>query len=333
MKCVKMFFLLITILIISKNVYSYDYIDDLFLISASPKSLALSQIASFNDISSSLFSNPSALSYFEKSILSLNYFSFFENSFTRTNVSFAYKIPNNLKLYSLTKLNTLGISLFYDNTKVLDTTNLIFFDINGNGIKDEGEEIIYDEENVDYTTATNLLLCFSVARKINIFSLGLAFKYLNLKIFNHEGYFSTIDFSLSYLLDNLMNLSISLVLNNLINSSIVWNTKTKEKKDLVLGIILSYKKDWNKNINTLVILEYRNSNSNFYSVGLELEYLRKYYLRSGYGISKLTDSRESPNFSFGFGLMITKSLVIDYAIRMQQVLQENIQSASISYSF
>ncbi|MCS7230710.1 MAG: hypothetical protein RMJ67_01010 [Elusimicrobiota bacterium] len=318
------------LILFTTRLFASNFFEELSVSKNSAKSIGMVASLASDDIVNSIFNNPSNMAY-DKNLISVFYSSVLDGILNNLSLSFLYKTPKNSNFYKTTKIHNLGICVFYNDIDLLDTTNLEFYDINQNGIKDVGEEIIYQEENLLKTNNSNLVVCLSIARPLKNLCVGGSIKYMFSKINNISANVTTLDISFSYFLKNY--LSFSFKVNNLVNTSAVWSTGYKESINLSFEGGVNYTYKFNRTTNIKIGLDIGNTSNGYFSMGGELSYLSKYFLRGGF--SKVSISQEHPTefLSFGVGAILKENIFIDYAIKIINSLNEKNHFVSLGYNF
>lgn len=316
----KIKFLVLFLLFFNKQIFSF--FEDIYNLKGSARSVATSASLSNDDAIAGITTNPTNI-LSQKNILSFFYSSMLEG-LSNSSLSFVYKLSEKNNLFRKTKLKNFGISIFYNNIEFTNSTQLEFNDINQNGIKDIDEEVIYDKTKIKKDLNTNIALCLATVSNFEKFLLGFGLKYFYSKIASYTSSFATLDTAVKLILSN--SFKISCKINNLLSTS----NKENYPLNFEVGGIYSY------NITPLLLLninlDYATIKDNVISLGGEITYNKKYSLRCG--VSKLSYNKISTNsFSTGFGLILESGVLIDYAFKVLQEIQENMHFVSLSYRF
>lgn len=326
-KFVKFLVVFFVFLVVNNNVLSF--FEEVSNLKGSARSIATSASLATDDVIAGIITNPASI-VSKKNVISLFYSSMFGGLSNSSSLNFVYKFPVNSKIFKKTKLENFGASVFYNSVEFTDSTLLEFNDINQNGIKDADEEILYDKSKLSKGTNTNLALCLATVRSFKNFLVGFGAKYFHSKIVNDTASFITLDTAFKLCLKD--NLKISGKINNLFSTSISWTTGSKETPQMSfeLGLLYSYKIGSTLLLNTT--LDYGTTKNKYVSVGEEIVYNRKYFLRCGICRSSLNEV-SSNSISAGFGIILENGISIDYALKILQEAQENMHFVSLSYNF
>jgi hypothetical protein len=167
----------------------------------------------------------------------------------------------------------------------------------GNGVLDEGERL--DFENIKYFNQSQWALHFSTAKKINIFTFGIAAKSLfhNLGGYNGNGFGFDGGAKFSPWEDNI----IGLTFNHFTTSWFIWDNGTVERTmpNISIGMTQLLKLstiplDFRFNGGAIKTLAYKGVR---YNLGLELNYKSNFQIRLG--------SNNNGFLSTGIGLIWT----------------------------
>lgn len=323
----KIFFIFVVLIFITQSVFS-NYLENIELFKISARASAAGNLLTFQDVS-----NPAATSTLDKNCLSLSYSSLFQNLISNMGVIFVYKVPKTTAIFSKTKIDTLGINIFYNKVDTEDTSGLSFYDQNQNGIKDPNEEIIYEEEKILVKNNSNLMVNFAFSRQVNK-NLNIAgvVKYFTSNFEQVTANAISLDLAMIYNTQKIKGLSLGLKLKNLINTNINWSTGTKEEIPLRVELGVGYKKLISSDFNLYLGSDIGNAYENYYSLGTELSYKDKYFLRGSLSKLYINSSNPTDFVCIGFGIKLKERINVDYSIKFSQV-EENIHFASLSYTF
>lgn len=313
---------------LTKPAVLLSFYEDITMLKGSARSLGTSAALASDDQIAGVVVNPSNIST-NKNIISLSYSSL--HTIGVSNIYLTYIKPlSNTKLYKKTNIESFGISVFYNSCDFTNTSQLDFYDLNQNNVKDENEEILYEKSKLTRETATNLAVFLALLRKVSNINIGLSLKYLAYKISNENAYFSSIDISAkTKLLENLM---FAIKTDNLISTPVIWSTGSKEKKEKSLELGLNYTYKLSTNFLISAGADYSISKTNNTSFGIEAKYNEKYSARVGFTTYRYTEN-SIDSLSCGIGIMLKEGISLDYSLKFLQYIQENLHFLSLSYSF
>lgn len=268
-------------------------------IGSSAKSIALSDIASFGDISS-VYYNPASLVLLSSSSIVFTHHSWIQDMSSEIiNANFTlWGIPLSVAA------NTTKINGFEVRTKPTENPESVF------------------DINYFYTSLSS---GFKVYDNLNF---GFTFKYIYESLFTDDASGLGYDFGLVY--DNIVyNLILGFSVRNLGNMEKLRNKKTKLPTDLILNASyhLVLESSSLEIVPVIGIQNYIEDKITPVHVGSEIIYEKQFSLRLGY-----VNGIDSRNISFGVGLL-WKGFSIDYAFTPFSYSIGSANTFSLMYSF
>ncbi|MEN3013239.1 MAG: hypothetical protein ABDH23_01300 [Endomicrobiia bacterium] len=321
--------LFFTIAFLGYSIYSFNFFEEILIIKPTASSAGISACMNLNDPVSNIVVNPANI-HSEKSIISASYYSILNNMVSNFSFSFLSKTSKNSFLWKNLKINNLGVSVFYNLTEVTDTSNLEFYDMDSDGIKDPQEEVIYDKDKLFNVVNSNFFSCISFSRKLKDISFGFSLKYLLSKLHNNSSYSISTDIALSY---KIKKLSFTGKLNNILNSSILWNTGLKEKIQPSYEVGVANLFRLSRDLACLLAFDFGSFFGGCYSLGAELKFKEKYSLRGGISKVSVSNTYSSDFVSVGLGMVLKENLILDYATKFSSYFTGNIHFFNLMYSF